>query len=138
MKSVNKLTIAILITFFAANIFAQEPEYKKLVEKANERFLYNLNEEHTGIVESSIFNIMEVKNKFPNEDYRKLVRRLYELAVEGNTPAIRYKAQLASLYFNFYDMFADIKITEAEKENPDLFFQEISNKLMKAPVAVNN
>ncbi|MGK9477127.1 hypothetical protein [Melioribacter sp. OK-6-Me] len=138
MKQLNKIAAVLLVTFLATNIFAQQPEYKKLIEKVNERFLYNLNVEHSGIVESSIFNIMEVKSKFPNEDYSRLVRKLYELALEGNTPSIRYKAQLASLYFNFYDMFADIKITEVEKENPDLFFHEISNKLMKIPVAVNN
>lgn len=138
MKLHNRISTVLLVTFFATNIFAQQPDYKKLIEKVNERFLYNLNIEHSGIVESSIFNIMEVKSKFPNEDYSRLVRKLYELALEGTNPSIRYKAQLASLYFNFYDMFADIKITEAEKENPDLFFHEISNKLMKIPVAVNN
>jgi hypothetical protein len=137
MKAVTmKSMVVFLLLAFSATIFAQTPKNEQLLNKAKVNYLRTLNSDYNSIVESSIFITMEMKNRFPEADFDKLIDRLNELAVEGNTPTVRYKAQIASLFINFHGMFSDIKFTE--KDNPEKYFKEISDRLTQFPVAVNN
>ncbi len=137
MKAVTmKSMVVFLLLAFSATIFAQTPKNEQLLNKAKVNYLRTLNSDYNSIVESSIFITMELKNRFPEADFGKLVDKLNELAVEGNAPTVRYKAQLASLYINFHGMFSDIQFSD--KENPEKYFKEISDRLTQFPVAVNN
>ncbi len=136
MKSLAAKSMVVFLLFvFSATIFAQEPKTEQFINKAKNNYFRTLNSNINGVVESSIFITMEMKAKYPDADYDKLVNKLNELAVEGSTPTIRYKAQLASLYFNFHNMFADIKFVD--KENPEKYFKQISERLEQLPVASN-
>lgn len=136
MKAIiSKSKVAMLLVVLSFNTFAQTPQTTKIVSKAKESFLICLQSGHNGIVESSIFYSIELKDRYPQEDYKKIIDKLNELAIESNSPAVRYKAQLASLYFNFYQDFSDIKIVD--KDNPDTFFRQITDRIEKLPLASN-
>ncbi len=138
MKAVITKTMgAVLLFALATNISAQEPKVGQFISKAKQNYLRSMDSDYNSIVESAIFITMEMKDRYPEFDYSTLIDRFNELAVEGNTPLLRYKAQLASLYFNFYPMFSDIKISVEDKDNPQLFFKQISERLGQRPVAVN-
>ncbi len=138
MKSVLSKVMAIALVFvFSASIFAQGSKTEQLINKAKQSYLYSMGSDYNSVVESAIFYTMEMKDRYPEFNYGKLIDRFNELAIDGKTPVLRYKAQLASLYFNFYPMFADIKIADVDKENPDLFFKQISERLEQRPVAAN-
>lgn len=136
MKTTISRTMVIVLLFvFSTSIFAQEPKTEQFINKAKENYLRSMDSDLNAIVESAIFITMEMKDRFPEYNYNKLIDRFNELATEGTTPVLRYKASLASLYFNFYPMFSDIKVVN--KENPDLFFKQISERLEQRPVAAN-
>jgi len=132
---ISRAMVIVLLFVFSIAIFAQEPKTEQFINKAKKNYLLSMDSNLNSIVESAIFITMEMKDRYPEYDYSKLINRLNELAIEGNTPTLRYKAQLASLYFNFYPMFSDIKIID--RENPDLFFRQISERLEQRPVAAN-
>ena len=130
-----KVMVVFLLFVFSATISAQSAKTKQLIEKAKINFLSSLHSDVYGVVESSIFITMEMKERFPEFDYSNLVDKLNDLAIEGKTPTIRYKAQLASLYFDFPSMFTDVNFLD--KENPDKYFKQISDRLEQQPVASN-
>ena len=89
MKAVTmKSMVVFLLLAFSATIFAQTPKNEQLINKAKVNYLRTLNSDYNSIVESSIFNTMELKNRFPEADFGKLVDKLNELAVEGNAPTV--------------------------------------------------
>lgn len=138
MKAVSmKSMVVFLALVFSASVFANGPKKdEQYINKVKSSYLKTLNSDYNSIVESSIFITMNVKNRYPSENYDELIEKLNELAVEGKTPTIRYKAQLASLYFNYQNLFDNIKFTD--KEHPELYFQQISEKLGQRPVVAVN
>lgn len=134
-----RLTGLFLVLFLltaTTKSFAQGPEVNtKFIDKAKVSTLYSLKSDYNSIVESTMFVLLQLKNRFPESDYNKLVNKLNELALEGETPTIRYKAQLTSLYYNFYNLFSDINITD--RENPEQYFSLIANKLENKSLASN-
>jgi hypothetical protein len=138
MKAVSmKSMVVFLALVFSASVFANGPKKdEQYINKVKSSYLKTLNSDYNSIVESSIFITMNVKNRYPSENYDELIEKLNELAVEGKTPTIRYKAQLASLYFNYQNLFEDINFTD--KENPEKYFQQISEKLGQRPVVAVN
>jgi hypothetical protein len=138
MKAIRSKAMIVLLLFaFSTALFAQEPKTEKtqkFVEKAAMNFVSSMESECIGVVESSIFLSMELKDKFPESNYNNLIDELNNLAASGKTPTIRYKAQLASLYYNYYPMFSDLKIVD--KENPDKYFKQIADRLEQPTVAV--
>ncbi len=138
MRAVSmKSMVVFLALVFSASVFANGPKKdEQYINKVKSCYLKTLDSDYNSIVESSIFITMELKSKYPSENYDELIDRLNELAVEGKTPTIRYKAQLASLYFNYQNLFDDIKFTD--KENPEQYFLKISEKLGQRPVVAVN
>lgn len=123
-----KLLVAIVLLGVNTTILAQIPiTGKSFQERVVKRALYGMNSEIPSIVESSLFVILEVKNRYPNEDYKELLDKLNDLAYNGPTISIRYKAQLVSLFFNYHDLFKDVQITE--NNNPDKYFRIIASKI---------
>lgn len=139
MKAIKstKVMVAVLVFSFTANLFAQNSASKKsVINQITTNSLYGLKSDYGSVVESTLFVILQVKDRYPNADYDKLIDRLNELAIDGKTPSIRYKAQLASLYFNYHDLFADIKFVE--KENPDKYFKMIAEKIESQSILAVN
>jgi hypothetical protein len=115
----------ILITGATARLDASDEKgvSKELTIK---NFEYSLTwNEYPGIVESTVYNIVICKSRFPGLNYSELAGVLKQVAEENNNPAIRYKAQLAYMYLNFS---STIDLIPGET-SPNDVFKEISEKL---------
>lgn len=138
MKEIRRTVLAIMISTLAlsSTIFAaiSQPVNKK-IEKAEQGFLYAMSSEQAGVVENSIFISMELKCRYPEFEFKKVQAKLNALAVDGETPVIRYRAQLASLYYSNFSLFADIKIDD--KDNPEKTFRAIIDRIENYRIASN-
>lgn len=136
MKGIKMKAMALMLVFvFSTATFAQTLNQEQFINTAKANYLRSLKSDVNGVVESTIFILIEMKERYPELNYNNVVEKLDELVSEGNTPTIRYKAQLASLYIKYTNVFAGLKIKD--KSNPDGYFKELSNRLVQADVAVN-
>lgn len=132
-----KTLAAVLLFAVTTNVLAQKQAASKSFEdRVVKGALYGMSSEIPSIVESSLFIVLQLKSRYPNEDYKKLLGKLNELAQNGSTLSIKYKAQLTSLFINYYDLFKDVTIFESE--NPDLSFKMISSKVENNTLTLNN
>ncbi len=135
-NSLTKILVLLLVAAFTTSVFAQEPaKVNSSNSKIVSAVLYAMNNNIPAIVESSLFITLELKDRYPQENYKKIIDRLEDLSKNGPTLAIRYKAGLAAIYYNYYDEFKDIKI--ADNENPDLYFKIIASRIQDSYFAIN-
>jgi len=132
----NSLFAVVLLVIAGTNLFAGENKevkpYKEVFELST---LSGLNSDNLGVAESSLFITLELKDRYPGQDYSKVIDKLDELAKEGSTLPIKYKAQLADIYYKYYYLFADISINNAD--NPDVYFKLIAERIAQSSFAVN-
>lgn len=131
MKSISITKAALLVlVLFSANLFAQtRPAERRFVEQIKSA----LKSENIGVVESSIYVSLMAKNVYPEINMNKILNILDDLVNEGSSPVIKYKAQLAIIYFTYPSLFEDIKIRPVE--NPDVYFKQISDRLVNNTLA---
>ena len=129
--SITKAAMVILILFSANLLAKSDPAEKRCVDQIQSA----LKSENEGVVESAIFISLSLKNYFPETNIGKIVNKINDLVTDGSTPVIKYKAQLASLYFTYPALFSDIKISS--KGNPDAYFKMISERLVNTSLASN-
>ena len=67
------------------------------VEHAKKSYLTCLESPNEGVVQSAIGIILQWRLISPQEDLSRLERKINDLALSGSSPAIRFKASLASL-----------------------------------------
>jgi len=133
MNKFKILTIAALLGIFAKTAFSQDTQQvrtQQYLDKAIKAYEYSLDFRVPEVVESAIYNVLVLKKYYPNNDFDELKDLISDLAVDGKTATLRYKAQLASLYFEYPSMFENIEF-EKTTENPDRYFRMISNKLVE-------
>ena len=87
-----------------------------------------------GVIESAIAHVVRMKMYLKDQSFCDLRAIMNSLAVYGPTPAIRYKAYLASLVLDNPAWFAE----ECNKEyrNPTELFTALSSRLEKTLVAL--
>lgn len=68
-------------------------------EKVEANYLVCLNSEIPGVVESALGHVTLMRIAFPKQDLRKIHEKLYDLASQGATQSIRYKAFTAMQVF---------------------------------------
>jgi hypothetical protein len=133
---VIRLFTAVILIITGSSLFAgNTKEVKPYNEKFEKGTLYGLNSDNLGVIESSLFITLEIKDRYPGEDYSKLIDKLDELAKEGSTLSIKYKAQLADIYFKYYYLFVDISIQSTD--TPDKYFKLIAERVAETSFALN-
>ncbi len=70
-------------------------------EQALRSYTHNLSSENAGIVATSIFYLLKLQTAYPALDVTSSYLPLEQLAVDGETPEIRYMAFLARNYQNY-------------------------------------
>jgi len=134
-KAVNLFTVVLFIiagsTLFAGGTKEVKP-FKELFELST---INGLNSDNFGVAESSLFLTLELKDRYPGENYSKLIDKLDELAKDGSTLSIRFKAQLADIYYKYYYLFADITIENTD--TPDKYFKIIAERIAQSSFALN-
>lgn len=82
-----------------------------------------------GVVESATANVIKVKLTMPDKPFAKIGSVLRDLIIDGRTPAIRYKAYLASAVFDDVKLFQGSPCTTCE--TPEQLFHAISERLQE-------
>lgn len=124
-KLVLSLAIALLLT--GANFAEGKTKSEEYVNDAIQKYNVSLRHDNKGIVETSMFNLMQVKAIYPNAKFKKTLNELDRLVDKGATVEIRYKAFLALNYFNT-DEWKNLVETRSQAEINEVF-SEISKDL---------
>ncbi len=131
-----KILVALVLLSATTNVFAKAPKpIKSFDQKYVNQFVYSMDHGVPAIVESSLYVVLQLKDKFPDENYNKLIDKFDNLVNDGPTLSIRYKAQLAKFFFTNYNFFKGIDTFN--KTNPEEVFKQIANKIETNAVAVN-
>ncbi|MEJ2618269.1 MAG: hypothetical protein P8Z35_25155 [Ignavibacteriaceae bacterium] len=132
MKLLYSLILVLLysVVVFSTNMYAHGKEIVKeelRAQKALKTIPSSLESNIPGIVESSIYNAIVVKNYYPEGNYSDIIDRLNDISKENPDPAIRAKAHLASIYLNSNNI-----ITVEPKHNAfdhEYIFRQITQQL---------
>jgi hypothetical protein len=63
-----------------------------------------------GIIESTIYNLVQCKSVFPNREYSRHIRWLDETSTSSSDASIAYKATLASMYLRYGSPIDDLSV----------------------------
>ena len=96
------------------------------VEFAKKSYLDCLNSTNEGVVQSAIGIILQWRLINPQEDLSKLERKISDLALNGGSPEVRFKASLASLVM---DNPAVVNFDAASCEDCTELFDAITGSL---------
>ena len=110
--------------------FSHELNYNKAKMPAAKRnYLWTLQSDNDGVVESVLAHVTQMRIMVPQEDMKDIEAILGRLALNGRTPIIRYKAYLATQVFASPELFDEI--TKADYESSDQFFTALASRLQK-------
>ncbi|MGA7161594.1 MAG: hypothetical protein WBZ48_11370 [Bacteroidota bacterium] len=128
--------VAILIFTFTATSQTISAEGRKFNhERDFQVFQSSLQSDIPGIVESTIYTVVEYKNLFPNLDYSGLQRSLDQVARENSDVSIGYKARLASTYLNYS---SNVNITPVSPAlDHEYLFRQIAEQLEQKLLAAH-
>ncbi|MEL6820745.1 MAG: hypothetical protein AAFP70_03200 [Calditrichota bacterium] len=122
-----------IITFAAAlfgSTFASANEVSNTdLKKAVQVYTESLKHSNTGIIESTIFNIMRMKKQYADVDYSAASTQMEALLVNPPSEIIRYKAFIAINYLENPERFPWIEEISPEKSAE--FFHRLSEKLIE-------
>lgn len=100
------------------------------LSRVEEAYLRSLGHDNYGVVESAIGNVARLKIAQPETYSESVQDKLRDLAVEGPTPAIRYKASLASLLCDRPELFVVYK--DRDFRTSEELFRAIAHRLEEA------
>jgi len=111
-------------------IFGKVDSYKKFCLGAHEKqYLWSLNSDLEVIVEGTLREIARIKLAQPACVSPSIEEKLSDLAIHGMTPAVRYKASLTIMLFEYPEFFTEEADTEFRTS--DEMFTAISRKIEK-------
>jgi hypothetical protein len=123
---------------FSANGYRTFPDLKSYQDVSFERvarsYLGSL--EYRGcneIVEGGLAQIAMLKLAQPNGEHKAVEKQLNALALDGETPTVRYKAYLTSMVFTNPNLFTGEKF--GDYNNGDELFTALAQRLQKEALA---
>jgi hypothetical protein len=136
LKRLAGTVLAVLAIAIGANAQASHLSQQEFVKKYSlEMFGISLQDkEYPGVVEGTLYNIVECKNKFPELDYSDLLDPVSTLAKDNNDLVIGYKAYLTGLYLAHSSNFHVSPVSGAESH--EYLFKQIADQLEEKLVAV--
>ena len=134
MKSRTLLGIAALAAALTLAVTASaqpdESRYAKYdAQKLMRGFDASLRSEVPGIVESTIYNLVEYKSFFPEREYARFVRALSEIARNSADSTIAYKAMIAGMYLAYGSRVDDASVFTPY--NHETAFKAVADQLAK-------
>lgn len=115
MKTRAILGTAAIVVALSIAVTAQaqpdEARYAKYdFQKLMKAFDSSLRSNVPGIVESTIYNLVEYKSFFPEREYSRLVQTLSDVARSSADSTIAYKAGLAVMYLSYGTRLDDVTV----------------------------
>jgi len=100
-------------------------DFNKLMNAFDE----SLQSDIPGIVESTIYNLVEYKSYFPERDYSRFAHMLNDIARKNADPTIAYKASLAGMYLTYGSTIEDKSVFSPYEH--ETAFEQVANQLTK-------
>ena len=119
-------------TFFIFAVAQQNLPVDKAFVKQHALEMYEMNLQRSdipGIIEATLYDVVECKNRFPDLDYSRLLNAVNKVSQESDDISIGYKAHLASMYLTH-----SLEIQIAPVQDPDdheYLFKQIADQLEK-------
>lgn len=133
MNKIIKILL-IALTFLTVKIDAQPKAKTESINKITEiNLIHSLNHDLDCIVESSLFNMLLLKNKYPEANLNVYIDEVQKIALENKSERIRYKAELALWYMKDQSKLGKLNITD--KENQDKYFNELADLIQANLIA---
>jgi hypothetical protein len=107
---------------------------ERRIEIAKKSYLEALNSPNDGVVQSAIGILLQWRLINPQEDLSKLERKISDLALNGSSPAVRFKASLASLVI---DNPAIVNFDAASCEDCGELFDAITGSVRQMMIGHN-
>ncbi len=99
------------------------------IPRAKKGFLGTLQTDNDGVMESCLAHVAQMRIMLPQEDMKDIEATVNRIVSNGWTPAIRYKAYLASQVFASPETFRGV--AAASYESSDAFFAAIAGRLQQ-------
>jgi hypothetical protein len=119
----------------AAQIQSPEGRYAGQFDRLMKRMDVDAHRDIPGIVESTIYNLVQCKSVFPDKGYARFVRWLDETAATYPDAAIAYKATIASLYLRYGSPITDASVFDPNDH--EKAFKTIAAQLATKLLATN-
>lgn len=97
------------------------------LDLVKKNYLKSLKSENSGVTESAVFYVVKFKIFYPDQDCEEILAELDRLAVNGSTPRIRYKAQIASNFLHNDEWLSTI--AKIDYKDADHFFSILAEEL---------
>jgi hypothetical protein len=140
-KYLRRITgAAIALIAFAIGANAQETRSADEIfvrDHAFKMLKMNLEESDiSGIVEQTLYAVLECKNRYPELDYSQLLKAVDNVARENDNLSIEYKASLASMFLSHG---SDIHITPISgADRYEYLFKQIADQLEQKLLVLQN
>lgn len=119
----------------APSVFAEFRSYQECnLARYEKNFVGSLEYPAHCIVEAGLAQVAMLKLAQPQTECKTLKRKVDELAIHGETPAIRYKAYLTSIIFEHPELFVYEKY--GSYESGDQLFTALAQRMQKEALAV--
>jgi hypothetical protein len=82
-----------------------DSDKEQLFSKFERSLLYGFESEHSSVIESVLFNVLEIKTVYPEFESKAVESALLKVAREGEKHVVRYKAYLTLYYYRNQDKF---------------------------------
>jgi hypothetical protein len=138
LKRLTVATFVILAVAFSAVAQESHSNEKTFIQKrAFEMFGMDLQRSDIpGVVESTLYTVVECKNSFPDLDYSRILSTVNKVAQENDNSSIAYKAYLASMYLSHS---SDIRVKPIpDAENHEYLFKQIADQLEQKFLALQS
>lgn len=112
---------------------------EKLFETLEKSALFGLSSDVRGIIESTLYNVVDYKVKYPAFESEEMVQRISEIAHEGESHTLRYKAYLALSYYQNQDEFGTQEelLSMLDNTNQDRIFYYLQNQVQSGQFTSN-
>ena len=112
---------------------------EKLFETLEKSALFGLSSDVRGIVESTLYNVVDYKVKYPAFESEDLVQRISEIALEGENHSLRYKAYLALSYYQNQNEFGTQEelLSLLDNTNQDRIFYYLQEQVQSGQFTSN-
>ncbi len=135
ITSVTANVVAVSDTTGIERTFSQSDTEK--IEKA---IITNLNSGVYGVVESSLFNVIEMKINYQDFKSEGIEKQLRKIVTESTSQSLRFKAYLTLTYMRNQDSFNSPEILAEMLDTSDQnkIFYELQNSVQSDQFTVSN
>ena len=102
--------------------------------------LFGLNSDVNGVIESALFNAVSYKIVYPNFESNRVLTKLSQIALEGASHSLRFKAYLTLEYYQNQDDFNEpVSLTGyIDVRDQNRVFYYLQDKVQETSVTVSN